>query len=890
MTGVRARFFLVLAFGALTPIFAGAQQSKQTPAQLCSTLVDPRLEQGSTHTATPFTHELLKRSAEARAACEQAAPERPRDGWVHANLARIRAFEGDWAGALEAARVGVALKAKNAQVLLGVILAEGRGVPRDYAAAREQFRSAASGGSLFAQYNLGLILANGWGVEVDEPDAAAAFQQAAKRNDPLAMQVLGQRYDKANAEQWFRRAAELMMTEAVREPLRIADAGRAKLEAAPLLAWYVVKARAGEPWAQGYLGALYEAGQWVRQDDSAAALWYRQAGEGGNTLAQWRMAVFYRDGRAVPKDMAESRRWGNMWQVKRCDDHELAGAGANACDRLAADGFDPQRAAPGVESFCMRHFAERAIAACSAAVKQSPGTLRYRTQLARSLAHTGRFDEARREASAAAAKGSSASMILLGVMSQRGLGVPKDEAGSLAWYRKAADAGDERGAALVSTSAFNGIGVVKDSPQAKALLDEMRNRPAVARVAPSIAERAAAGDAPSQFNLAAQLEREKKYDEAIQWYTRAAAQGFGVAELNLAQMYEKGIGVKQDYGEARKRYRKLADGGDGEARWRAARLALGANDYDEALKLFNRSIRDDDMRAMLDLGQMYEQGRGVPKDVRRAVALYEKAGPRSTWASAKLGTLYLQGDGIPKDYAKARTWLQRGVNGGNAAARNNLGVMHDRGLGAAADHAAALELYLGALAGGNIQAYGNLESLYAEGRGAPAGAAQVEWYRRGAQAGIASAQYRLGHLYAKGEVVARDDELAVEWLVKAAHQGHPQARVEAGDLLFSMGRDIEATQLGHEGAARRLAAKLAVQGHPSALADLDRYLAEVRSRFPPPPVYPSGVASDPGTDQFRERAIRVSGVGDMQANAMNAAIASPWDIIRWFPETDGKRR
>jgi len=129
----------------------------------------------------------------------------------------------------------------------------------------------------------------------------------------------------------------------------------------------------------------------------------------------------------------------------------------------------------------------------------------------------------------------------------------------------------------------------------------------------------------------------------------------------------------------------------------------------------------------------------------------------------------------------------------------------------------------------------------------------------------------------------------VEWLVKAAHQGHPQARVEAGDLLFSMGRDIEATQLGHEGAARRLAAKLAVQGHPSALADLDRYLAEVRSRFPPPPVYPSGVASDPGTDQFRERAIRVSGVGDMQANAMNAAIASPWDIIRWFPETDGKR-
>jgi TPR repeat protein len=871
---------LVFSFGALTPIFSGAQQYKLTPVDQCFSFGHLRFGPGGNNTY-PLTSELAAKGAEARSLCEQAIKDRPNEGRLHATLARLRAIGGDRAGALEAARAGVALGDKTARVLLGVMLAEGQGVRRDYAAAREQFRLAARDDSPFARFNLGAILANGWGVEVDEGDAAATFLRAAKEGDPLAMQIAGQRYDQANAEPWFRKAAETMTTEGVREPLRIADIGRAALEVAPLLAWYESKARAGEPWAQGYLGALYEAGQWVKQDDAQAALWYRQAGEAGHMFAQWRMATFYREGRGgLPQDKAEANRWSMMWLIKRCDDHERAGAAANACDRLAADGFDPQRAAAGVDSFCMRHFAERAVAACSVAVKQSPATVRYRTQLARSLAHTGRFDEARREASGAAAAGSTASMIMLGAMSQRGLGVPANPVDALTWYRKAAEAGNERGVQLVLASIQKGVGIAKDSAEAKALSDAMRAR-MTPKAAPSLAERAAAGDAHSQFNLAAQLEQEKNYEEALKWYTRAAAQGFGLAELNVAQMYERGIGVKQDSAEARKRYRKLADAGDGEARWRAARLALGASDHDEALRLLNRSVRDDDYRAILDVGTMYEQGRGVKKDVGRAVELYERVGERSYWASAKLGTLYLQGDGIPQDYAKARARLQRAAGGGNAAARNNLGVMYERGLGVGVDHATAAELYFAALAGDNVQARGNLERLFAEGRGAPAGAARVAWYRRGADADIAAAQYRLGRMYAKGDAVPRNDEAALQWLMKAAQQGHPEARKEAGELLYALGRDMDAAALGHEGAARRLALKLAASGRPDAAAELNRFLADARSRVPPPPAYPDGIAQHPGADQSREIAVRVGGVGDIQINAISAVTADPWDIIRW---------
>ena len=47
----------------------------------------------------------------------------------------------------------------------------------------------------------------------------------------------------------------------------------------PLLAWYRQQAQGGASWAQAWVGRLHEAGQWVPEDQAAAAYWYRQAGQ-----------------------------------------------------------------------------------------------------------------------------------------------------------------------------------------------------------------------------------------------------------------------------------------------------------------------------------------------------------------------------------------------------------------------------------------------------------------------------------------------------------------------------------------------------------------------------------------------------------------------------------
>ena len=86
-----------------------------------------RFGRGAGTISSPLVRELAAKAAEARDLCERAVGERPKDGHLHATRAR-RALQGDRAGALEAARAGVALGARNAQVLLGVMLAEGQGV------------------------------------------------------------------------------------------------------------------------------------------------------------------------------------------------------------------------------------------------------------------------------------------------------------------------------------------------------------------------------------------------------------------------------------------------------------------------------------------------------------------------------------------------------------------------------------------------------------------------------------------------------------------------------------------------------------------------------------------------------------------------------------------
>ena len=62
----------------------------------------------------------------------------------------------------------------------------------------------------------------------------------------------------------------------------------------------------------------------------------------------------------------------------------------------------------------------------------------------------------------------------------------------------------------------------------------------------------------------------------------------------------------------------------------------------------------------------------------------------------------------------------------------------------------------------------------------------AEWYRKAADQGNASAQYKIGVFYENGYGVTQDKEQAMQWYKKAAEQGNESAK-SAIDRMQSSG-------------------------------------------------------------------------------------------------------
>ena len=62
--------------------------------------------------------------------------------------------------------------------------------------------------------------------------------------------------------------------------------------------------------------------------------------------------------------------------------------------------------------------------------------------------------------------------------------------------------------------------------------------------------------------------------------------------------------------------------------------------------------------AQFNLGFMYANGQGAPKDAAEAVRWTRMAAEQGDeWAQFNLGLMYDQGNGIPQDYVQAYAWI-----------------------------------------------------------------------------------------------------------------------------------------------------------------------------------------------------------------------------------------
>jgi hypothetical protein len=85
--------------------------------------------------------------------------------------------------------------------------------------------------------------------------------------------------------------------------------------------------------------------------------------------------------------------------------------------------------------------------------------------------------------------------------------------------------------------------------------------------------------------------------------------------------------------------------------------AYDAGDYAAALREYRPLAEQGVAKAQVNLGFMYDLGKGVLQDYAQARKWYRKAAEQGVAvAQYNLGVMYRHGHGVPKDYVQAHMW------------------------------------------------------------------------------------------------------------------------------------------------------------------------------------------------------------------------------------------
>ncbi len=140
-------------------------------------------------------------------------------------------------------------------------------------------------GHIGAQVIVGSLYENGKGVSEDQSVAVYWLTMAADAGDSLAQYWLASKY-----------ATGFGVAENVKEAVRL----------------YELAAKQGDPDAQVALGNHYSEGQGVLQDFERAFSWFQRAAALGNGTGMHNLGVMLAKGEGTPRNYVEAHKWLNL--------------------------------------------------------------------------------------------------------------------------------------------------------------------------------------------------------------------------------------------------------------------------------------------------------------------------------------------------------------------------------------------------------------------------------------------------------------------------------------------------------------------------------------------------------------------------------------------------
>lgn len=255
-------------------------------------------------------------------------------------------------------------------------------------------------------------------------------------------------------------------------------------------------------------------------------------------------------------------------------------------------------------------------------------------------------------------------------------------------------------------------------------------------------------DAPNE--LVAQGDKglaEKDYSGALKRYVEASkdvSEKVQSSALNrMGELYDRGLGVKQDWTRSFDLYQKAAilENPFAEANLaNALFFGMGTDrDLPEALRWALKGAEGDVPMALNQVAWQYRTGMGVPVDMAEARRRYQRSAElKDTTGESQLGWMYAHVD--PINYQRAMEWYRKAADQNDETAENNIAYLYENGLGVPKDYSQA-----------------------------------ASWYQKASATGYARAQFHLGNLYSLGHGVPHDAAKARELMQKAADGGDEEA-------------------------------------------------------------------------------------------------------------------
>ncbi len=542
---------------------------------------------------------------------------------------------------------------------------------RRYETAADLYKNAADMGLLSAQLAYGRLLENGRGVKKSVEKAKEYYRSAAAYGEAEAALALaellkktGDREDREDAVFFLRVSAELGSAKAqflLAESYRYGEIPVTSENQVEY--WYTESAK------QGYEDAALKAGElYLSNGQENYAKWFFEQAAASSRAAQ---RYLRRMQNVVSAEPPETRPVNHF---------------ASLCDL----GVTAERKGDNAIAFSLYGISAeagytRALYRLGLCYENAVGTPRDP-------------EEALRYYQEAAKGGSIEALLQLAACYRYGRGTECDESRAFSYYLMAAEKNNARAQYIIGECYLNGEMVAQNMRLAISWFE----RAAMQGQSDAIARVNALHETMSEiYNGAIEAQKGGDHAEALRLYSLVAEMGHSAAQCNAGYCYQTGRGCVKDAKRALYYYGLAAEGGSVVAKYNLAicyARGIGTRlDFKRARALLAECIKEEyapasDFLAQMDRQYMAKLGRrlyaastvvyrrgDVEETIRILVAAAKCGNLRATYM---LGCHFEFGDGVPRDMKRADALYASVASGGLDAFRNNLksGYMRERKL------------------------------------------------------------------------------------------------------------------------------------------------------------------------------------------------------------------